>query len=57
MMAGIKKILLITKKIDIESFRRLFGDGSKFGISIEYAIQERPEGIAQAFIIAQKIYW
>ena len=54
MMAGIKEIILITKKIDIESFKRLFGDGRKFGISIEYAIQEKPEGIAQAFIIAQK---
>ena len=54
MMAGIKKILLITKKIDLESFRRVFGDGSKFGISIEYAVQERPEGIAHAFIIAKK---
>ena len=42
MMAGIKKIMLITKKIDIESFRRLFGDGGKLGISIEYAIQEKP---------------
>ena len=54
MMAGIKEIILITKKIDIESFNRLFGDGRKLGISIEYAIQEKPEGIAQAFIIAQK---
>tara|TARA_B100000886_G_scaffold93274_1_gene61653 strand:- start:8548 stop:9480 length:933 start_codon:yes stop_codon:yes gene_type:complete len=54
MMAGIKKILIITKRIDIESFKRLFGDGGNLGISIEYAIQEKPDGIAESFIIAEK---
>ncbi len=54
MMAGIKKILIITKKCDNDSFKRLFGNGEQLGISIEYAIQEKPEGIAQAFIIARE---
>ena len=53
MLAGIKDILIITKPHDNERFRELLGNGSQFGISIKYKIQLKPEGIAQAFLIAQ----
>ncbi len=51
MIAGIREILLITTAEDAAGFRRLLGDGSELGITIEYAIQERPDGLAQAFVI------
>ena len=51
MLAGIKDILLITTKEDQPGFKRLFGDGSKFGINIEYVIQPSPDGLAQAFTL------
>ncbi|MEU3458486.1 glucose-1-phosphate thymidylyltransferase RfbA [Streptomyces sp. NPDC006733] len=51
MMAGIRDILLITTEQDQEQFRRLLGDGSQFGINIEYRTQPNPGGIAQAFQI------
>ena len=51
MQAGIRDILLITTREDEESFIRLFGDGSKFGINISYAIQPSPDGLAQAFTL------
>ncbi len=54
MLAGIKEILIITTSNDQESFSRLLEDGSKIGVKIEYKIQENPEGIAQAFIIAKE---
>ncbi|MCV7257620.1 glucose-1-phosphate thymidylyltransferase RfbA [Mycobacterium shimoidei] len=51
MMAGIRDIQVITTAHDAPLFHRLLGDGSSFGINISYAVQERPEGLAQAFVI------
>ena len=54
MMAGIKEILIITNEKDINNFKRTLGNGSQFGISIEYDIQYVQRGISDAFIIAEK---
>ncbi len=54
LLAGIKEILIISTPYDIEDFQNLLGDGSKLGIELSYAVQETPNGLAEAFIIGEK---
>lgn len=54
MLSGITEILIITSPKDLESYKNLLGDGSNFGLSLQFAVQQKPEGLAQAFIIAEE---
>jgi glucose-1-phosphate thymidylyltransferase len=54
LLAGIREVLVISTPVDLPQFQRLFHDGSHLGIRITYAVQEKPEGIAQAFLIGEE---
>ena len=53
MLAGVRDILIITTPEDLENFRKLLGDGNNLGINLNYEIQEKPQGLAQAFLIGE----
>lgn len=57
MLAGIKDILIISTPRDIINFKELFKGGQELGLHIEYAVQENPNGLAEAFVIGEEFYW
>ena len=54
MLAGIRELLVISTPEDVPKFQQLLGDGSQYGIALQYVVQPKPEGIAQAFLLAEK---
>ena len=54
MMAGIREIMVITTPHDVDQFQRILGDGSQWGMSLQYKVQPSPDGLAQAFILAEE---
>ena len=53
MMAGVREVMVITTPNDVDQFQRVLGDGSQWGISLKYEVQPSPDGLAQAFILAE----
>ena len=57
MLASIREVLVISTPTDISVFERILGDGKQLGMRFEYAVQQAPNGLAEAFIIGEEFYW